>query len=322
MSTGPWRAGQTVTVSVPASSANLGPGFDSIGVGLEIRDQCTIVIRDEPGVAVHVTGEGTGAVPVDERHLVVRSLLRTWELLGVCRPAGLELTCVNRVPHGRGLGSSATAIVAGVSAAFALAHVANAGHLSVDLDAVNDIAAELEGHPDNSSASVFGGLTLSWTADAPAAREFARTQTVFLRPHPSIRPILLVPETALSTATARAVLPARVPLRDAAANGARAALLVHALTADPSLLLPGTRDWLHQEARRPSYAESMAIVDRLRSSGIAAAISGAGPSVLALVVGEGAGEVAAQAPSEWRLLDPGFAPQGVRVLGGNDGAPQ
>ncbi len=306
----PWTPGRSVTVSVPASSANLGPGFDSIGVGLEIRDRCTVTVAAEPGVRVEVTGEGAGSVPTDERHLVVRSLLRAWEVGGVDPPVGLDLVCRNLVPHGRGLGSSATAIVTGLGAAYALGAAERDGTASVDFAAVNDLAAELEGHPDNSSASVFGGLTLSWADDAEGGIGIRHTRTVCLTPHPGVRPVLFCPEVQLSTATARSVLPAQVLLRDAAANSARAALLVHALTVDPSLLLPATREWLHQEARRPSYAASMALVDTLRAAGHAAVISGAGPSVLVLATDvAGAG---AFAPAGWRVLDPGFATVGLR----------
>lgn len=307
----PWTPGRSVTVSVPASSANLGPGFDSIGVGLELRDRCTVTVAAEVGVRVTVTGEGAGSVPTNARHLVVRSLLRAWEVLEVAPPAGLDLVCINAVPHGRGLGSSATAIVTGVGAAYALAAAERDGAAAVDLAAVNDLAAELEGHPDNSSASVFGGLTLSWADDETGADDIPHTRTVCLRPHPDVRPVVFCPEVQLSTATARAVLPAHVLLREAAANSARAALLIHALTADPSLLVPATRDWLHQEARRPSYAESMALVDTLRAAGHAAVISGAGPSVLVLAT-DVAG-AAAHAPSQWRVLDPGFATAGVQL---------
>lgn len=312
--------GLAVTVTVPASSANLGPGFDSVAIGLDLRDRCTATISDRPGVRVSVSGEGAGAVPTDARHLVVRAMLRAWEVAGVAAPEGLDVVCVNAVPHGRGLGSSATAIVTGVGAAYGLMSARDGGgvadlgridHGVADLGAVNDLAADLEGHPDNSSASVFGGLTLSWADDAARAGGIPHTRTVRLDPHPTVRPVVFCPEVQLSTATARSVLPAHVLLRDAAANSARAALLVHALTAAPSLLLPATRDWLHQEARRPSYADSMALVDAFRAAGHAAVISGAGPSVLVLTSDVPA--VTAYAPAGWAVLDPGFAADGLRV---------
>lgn len=311
----PWRAGTSISIAVPASSANLGPGFDSIGVGLEVLDRCTVTIIDRPGVHVTVTGQGVGDVPCDERHLVVRALRRAWRVLGVPDPAGMQLVCHNTVPHGRGMGSSATAIVTGVGAAYGLASLASGGVARLDLDAINDVAAELEGHPDNSSASVYGGLTLSWTDDAPPTGVVSRTRTLRLRTHAAVVPVVFVPEVQLSTATARSVLPAQVRLGDAAANAARAALLVYALTADPDLLVPATRDYLHQEARRPSYAASMALVDRLRSDDHAAVISGAGPSVLVLARVRALAEVTATTPPGWRALTPGFAPEGIRLLG-------
>lgn len=310
----PWVAGQRVRVAVPASSANLGPGFDSVGVALDIVDHCTLSVRSDPGVEVRVSGQGSGTVPLDDQHLVVRSMRRAWEVIGVRAPSGYLVECHGAVPHGRGLGSSATAIVAGVGAAYALHALATSGRAAIDLGAVNDLAANLEGHPDNSSASVYGGMTLSWPDDDPGEGDIPRTMTVCLSPHPDIRPVVLVPQDQLSTATARAVLPSQVRLADAAANAARVGALVHAMTQAPGLLLAATRDYLHQEPRRPAYAASMAMVDSLRQAGIAAVISGAGPSVLALAVAEQAGFVAARAPQTWRIVDPGFALVGVRVL--------
>lgn len=316
----PWRAGLEVAVQVPASSANLGPGFDSVGVALAIFDSCRVTVLDppfagRPGLQVAVRGEGEGEVPLDEHHLVVRAMHRAFDVLGVTPPSTLRVECLNAVPHGRGLGSSATAIVTGISAAYALTALAREGAASLDLVAVNDLAAHLEGHPDNSSASVYGGATLSWPSDQPSAGPVPHTTTIQLSPHPDITPVVLVPRVQLSTATARAVLPAHVRLADAAANAARVGGLIHALTNEPGLLLPATRDYLHQEPRRPSYAESMALVDGLRAAGIAAAISGAGPSVLVLAVGEQIGALERFAPPGWSLLSPGFAVTGARVIG-------
>ena len=185
--------------------------------------------------------------------------------------------------------------------------------MAADLDAVNSLASELEGHPDNASATVFGGMTLSFTPDVvdPAAR-VTPTVTVRLPLHPDLTAIVFVPEATLATHTARALLPERIPLRDAALNSARAALLVEAATRRPELLVPATRDWLHQEARRPSYAASMALVDRLRTAGHAATISGAGPSVLALTTHDRVDDVTAGDDS-WRRLVPGIPAHGVTV---------
>ena len=306
---GEWQPGASVTVRVPASSANLGPGFDSIGLALGVWDRCRATILDLPGLEITVAGEGAGGVPTDSTHLVHRSLVHALDGLGEAAPAGLRLECDNAVPHGRGMGSSATAIVTGIAVAHALvAERDGQSSDDIDLTAVNDLAARLEGHPDNSSASVYGGVTLSWSDDPSSG-----TTTLRLAPHPDVVPVVFTPDTQLSTATARAVLPAQVRLADAAANSARAALLVHALTSAPQHLLDGTREWLHQEPRRPSYPRSMALVDSLRAAGHAAVISGAGPSVLVLATTATADEVRSSGDEGWRVLLPGIPTHGVSV---------
>lgn len=305
--TGP-RVGASVLVEAPASSANLGPGFDSIGMALGLWDRCVATVVATPGLVIDVRGEGAGQVPQDASHLLYRTMLTTWAELGVEPPEGLHLECTNTVPHGRGMGSSATAIVTGIVVAQALCGTGeDVGRF--DLGFTNDLAARLEGHPDNASASVFGGATLSWSEDAEGG-----TTTVNLRIHPDVVPIVFAPAAQLSTAKARAVLPAHVRLAEAAANSGRAALLVHALAVEPRHLVAATRDWLHQEPRRQSYAESMALVDRLRGAGHAAVISGAGPSVLALVLREALEAASALGPPGWRVLTPGIPATGVRVL--------
>lgn len=302
------RPGVSVRVRVPASSANLGPGFDSVGCALGLWDECTATVTAEAGLRIAVEGQGAGAVPLDASHLVHRAMLTAWGEAGVEPAAGLRLDCRNAVPHGRGMGSSATAIVTGIVAAQALLR-ASAGETDgvVDLDAANTLAARLEGHPDNASASIFGGVTLSWTAPD------GRTTTVRLPVHPRVEPVVFAPGTQLSTARARSVLPQQVRLADAAANSARAALLAHALGAAPEHLVEATRDWLHQEARRPSYPESMALVDALRAGGHAAAISGAGPSVLVLALRERVPRVVEHAPAGWAVHTPGIPAAGACV---------
>ncbi len=308
--------GAAVRVRAPASSANLGPGFDSVGLALGVWDEVEVRVVQRPGLLIEVEGAGSDGVPRDESHLVYRSLVRGLRELGAEPPAGLLLRTRNAVPHGRGMGSSATAIVAGVAAAQGLCRVGGVGGgtvgeaVEIDLTMTNDLAAELEGHPDNSSATVYGGLTLSWAAESgrPA------TRTVQLPLHPEVTAVVFVPEATLATHTARALLPERVPLRDAVHNSARCALLVEAATRRPDLLVDATRDWLHTEARRPSYAASMALVDRLRSQGHAATISGAGPSVLALVTRSVAASVIAD--DGWRRLAPGIPERGVSVHAG------
>lgn len=307
------RPGAAVEVRVPASSANLGPGFDSVGCALGVWDTCRATVTREPGLVVRVRGEGEGSVPLDEGHLVHRAMRAAWADLGVDPPAGLLLECENAVPHGRGMGSSATAIVTGIVAARAL-HDLTTGAPDVespDLTDANSLAARLEGHPDNASASVYGGVTLSWSDD-----DGAHTSTVRLEVHPDVEPVVFAPGTQLSTAKARSVLPQQVRLADAAANSGRAALLGHALSHAPEHLVAATRDWLHQEARRPSYPESMALVDALRADGHAAVVSGAGPSVLVLALRPRVERVRTFGGPGWRVLTPGIPPTGasVRVL--------
>ncbi|MEO6997999.1 MAG: homoserine kinase [Terracoccus sp.] len=314
-------AGRSVHVRVPASTANLGPGFDSVGLALGLWDEYIVTTSEVPGLQVEVTGEGRADVPTDERHLVVATMRHTWSAIGARPPAGLRVEAVNGVPHGRGLGSSATAIVAGVVAAQALSSkldTAAGEPVVVARDVTNHLASALEGHPDNASASVYGGLTLSWMPDGTGLDLGECTVTARPRLLPDTDVVGFVPEAQLATRTARAVLPETVPLRSAASGAGRAALLVHALTADPSHLHAATRDWLHQEPRRASYPETMALVDALRSQGWAAFVSGAGPTVLVLTTAAQARHVVLPdrfglAGSGWRRITPGVAHSGATV---------
>ena len=268
-----------VTVSVPATSANLGPGFDALGVALDLTDRVTAQVTEE-GFAVEVSGAGAGEVPTGADHLIVGTMLTTFQRLGVASPPGLRLTCHNRIPHARGLGSSSAAIVAGILLARALAPAAATGRTAApEAQPANDpalaLAAELEGHPDNVAPCLIGGFTIAWTSPSGAG-------AVRLTPSADVRPVVYVPEHRGLTAQARAALPEQVPHRDAVFNLARTALLVHALTAAPQLLLSATEDRLHQPYRAASMPETAGLVASLRGAGIPAVVSGAGPSVLAL----------------------------------------
>ncbi|MGE3284900.1 MAG: homoserine kinase [Pseudonocardia sp.] len=263
---------RSVRVRVPASSANLGPGFDTLGLALALHDEIEVETA-AAGLVVEVSGEGAGQVPVDDTHLVVRAMNAAWDVLGG-RPAGLRLRCRNRIPHSRGLGSSAAAAVAGAVAAAALADCDVIG----ERDALLQLTAGLEGHADNAAASLLGGLVVAWEASGNTARRF---DAVRLDAHPGIAPVALIAKAESSTAMTRGLLPAHVPLADAAFTGSRTALAVLAFTARPELLMPATEDRLHQSYRRPAYPESADLVDALRHHGIPAAISGAGPTVLA-----------------------------------------
>jgi homoserine kinase len=255
-----------VWVRVPASTANLGPGFDALGLALALYDEVEVALAPS-GLRIEVLGEGAGQVPTDEAHLVVRALRAACARCGY-RPDGLVLRCHNRIPHSRGLGSSAAAAVAGVLAGYALAG------MEPD-EAALDLAAGLEGHADNAGASLFGGLVISWK-DAQSFR------AVRVEPHPDLAPVLLVPAVTSSTKASRELLPAEVPHADAAFTAGRAALAVHALTSAPPLLLAATEDRLHQSYRRMAYPATGRLVDTLRAAGVPAAVSGAGPTVLAL----------------------------------------
>jgi homoserine kinase len=297
-----------VTVRVPATSANLGPGFDAYGLGLGLHDEVEVTLR-RSGLAVSAVGPDD--VPDSEDNLLVRSVRAMFDTLGRPQP-GLAVRAVNRVPHGRGLGSSAAAIVAGVTAAW---HLDTAGFLAGDgsaaepLPAAFDRAAALrvataiEGHPDNVAAALFGGLTVAWTgADGPRAYR--------AEPVADLRPVAFVPAVRTSTKDSRGRLPERLTHADAAFSAGRAGLLALALTqgdgsmsasARAGLLLAATQDRLHQPYRLPVVPESAALVERLRAAGVPAVLSGSGPTVLALAVG------GAQAATAVGVAAPGFA---------------
>ncbi len=269
----PWED-RPVTVRVPATSANLGPGFDALGLALALHDQVTAEVIGE-GLRIEVVGVGRETASLGDDHLVVRSMRAAFDVLGG-QPPGIRLRCGNKIPQGFGLGSSAAAIVAGLLAARAL----GGGH---GLDRLPDtvllrLAAELEGHADNVAACVAGGLTIAWGAGDSV-------RSTRLIPLAELRPVLCVPTVPLATEAARQVLPATVPHADAAANAARAALLIAALTSDARLLFDATEDFLHQPYRAAAMPTSTGLLNAFRAVGIPAVISGAGPSVLALLAG-------------------------------------
>ena len=292
----------SVRVRVPATSANLGPAFDCAGLALTCHD--VVEFASVPsGLTVDVTGIGAGELPTDESHLVVRAFRAACAELG-WSPPGLRVACENGIPQGRGMGSSAAAVVAGVVGAWALCR----GTDAIDRDAVLRLATELEGHPDNVAACFLGGATLSWMG--PDGGRAARLDVA-----PGIRPVVLVPPDTLSTHVARGLLPELVPHADASFNAGRAALLVHALTREPGLLPEATEDRLHQRQRAAAMPDSLSLVDRLRSAGHAAVVSGAGPSVLVLGVG-GIDTVESLAPEGWSTLPLEVDVHGARVMRG------
>lgn len=307
--------GSSVRVRVPATSANLGPAFDCAGLALSVHDELEFTVTDG-GLVVEMTGEGADTLPADESHLVVRAFRAACAELG-WTPAGLRIATVNGIPQGRGMGSSAAAVVAGVVGAWALCPDVDA----VDLDAVLRLVTEIEGHPDNVAACLLGGATLSWMAASGARADRLAVSDEVL-------PVVLVPETTLSTHVARGLLPELVPHGDAAFNAGRSGLLVHALTAEPALLLEATEDRLHQAQRGAAMPGSRDLLALLRAEGHAAVVSGAGPSLLVLTrwhpddrPGEPAaaarvGEVRALVPEGWRVLPLEIDRRGASVLAG------
>lgn len=263
--------GRRVAVTVPATSANLGPGFDSMGMALNWADETRVETISE-GYEVEVTGEGADFLPRDKSHLVVhviRETLREWGL----REPGLRLQVDNTIPIGKGLGSSSAAIVAGLAAAWGLAHPDQ----PLDHEWLLAVSAALEGHADNVGPAVFGEFALTWMEDPQTAR------AVSLPVHPRIRAMVFVPHAELMTSRARKALPSRIPFEDAKLNLSAAALLVHAMQHDPSQLWAATRDRIHQDYRAELYPDSYRLMTRLRDRGYAACISGAGPTVLVLL---------------------------------------
>ena len=293
-----------VRLSVPATSANLGPGFDSLGLALDLRDRLEAEVIDE-GLVIEVEGTGADEVPLDEGHLVVRSMRAAFEAMDA-EPSGLRLACTNAIPHARGLGSSSAAIVGGVSLARAL--VAG-GSLLMDDAALFGLAARLEGHPDNVAPAFHGGFVISGRDDG--GDFYAVPSGV----DPRISAVVLVPPAPVSTELARGLLPAEVPHAEAAANAGRTALLVAALGGQPDQLWRATRDYLHQRQRRTAMPESFDLVEALRADGVPAVISGAGPSVLAFANGPsapGTADLMARCPDGWTPLHLAIDPHGVR----------
>jgi homoserine kinase len=292
-----------ILVRAPATSANLGPGFDAMGLALTWYDEMEATATAS-GLTIEVAGEGADAVPRDESHLVVRSMRAAFDAMGARQPDGLAVRCRNRIPHARGLGSSAAAIVSGIVAARGLLVD---GTSRLDDPAALRLAAELEGHPDNVAACLLGGLTVAWSdADGAGAVSLA----------PGVRVVALVPPDPVSTTAARGLLPEQVSHADAAHNAGRAALLVAALSGsvDPVVLLAATDDRLHQSYRAAAMPESYDLIRRLRADGTAAVISGAGPTVLALLPPDADREpVQDRAPDGWLCLTPDVDVEGARL---------
>ena len=263
--------GRSVRVSVPATTANLGPGFDTLGMALTLGDELTATVVKGSAITVDVRGVGEGEVPTDETNLIARSMIHAFAAKGLPLP-GVHLVAHNVIPHGRGLGSSGAAIVAGVMAAKGLLQ----GIVEFDASELLAIATEMEGHPDNIAPSLFGGLTIAWMTDqGPKHKK--------LSVHRGVSLVVAVPENAsMSTQLARSLQPETVPHQDAIFNLSRSALLIAALIQSPELLFEATEDKLHQTYRASAMQDTDDLLQELRRKGFAAVVSGAGPSVLVL----------------------------------------
>lgn len=299
--------GTSVHVRVPATSANLGPGFDTLGLALAIYDELEVTALEPGRLEIEVSGVGEGEVPLDDSHLVVQAISHALGALGAAVP-GLRLIAHNTIPHGRGLGSSGAAIVAGVMAAAGLL----ADQLEVPGERLLALATDLEGHPDNVAPCLFGGLTIAWTSSAgsPHSKQ--------LIVHRGVSPVVLVPSATMSTKLARSLQPEQVPHADAIFNVSRSALLVAALIQSPELLFEATEDRLHQHYRASAMPQTARLIERLRAEGLPAVVSGAGPSVLVLCTDPAdrlrVAQIAAEDPeSGWNAILPAVDFQGARV---------
>jgi homoserine kinase len=270
-------------ISVPASSANIGPGFDCFGIALELRDRYAAQVLDDETFDVDVTGEGADEVKKDAKNLVIKSMLRGFEHMGA-KPRGIALRALNVIPHGRGLGSSASAIVGGLALARSLVLT---GEQYMSDEELITLATEIEGHPDNVAAAFYGGATLAWSESKTSSVGDTKNigRAVSLRVDDRIKALLLVPNNQLATAKARKLLPEIIPHQDAVLNSSRTALLVHALAERPDLLFIATEDLLHQKYRSQAMPKTIALVEKLRGAGLATVVSGAGPSVMVLYSG-------------------------------------
>lgn len=273
--------GFSVEVTAPATSANLGAGYDSFGLALSFADTVRARYSDVEVAhesRVEITGAGEDTLPRSSDHLILKVAEQILAARDVAGGDRLVLECENAIPQSRGMGSSAAAVVAGLSIADAASIAAGLPEPSASEKLA--WATHFEGHPDNAAPALFGGVTVSWYPEPD------RASSISLPVHPEVRAAVVVPNERLDTNVARDLLPRTVPHADAAANSAIAGLFVHAICHDPSLLLEATVDRLHQEYRRPAMLASLERIDALRAAGLAAVVSGAGPTVLVLGTGE------------------------------------
>ena len=300
---------QPIQVQVPATSANLGPGFDCLGLALTMHDRYMAQVMDEPGVDIDVTGEGAESIPTTDKNLVIKAMYKGFDFLGG-RPRGIALRQLNVIPHGRGLGSSAAAIVGGLVLARGLVLGGNERMSNEDM---LNIANEMEGHPDNVSAAIFGSANLAWQE---SQRGHVVAQALNFEVDPRIGALAFVPSTEFSTSKARKMLPESIPYSDAVKNSSNVAVLVQALQSRPDLLLGATEDYLHQSYRKDAMPNSYALMTKLRKAGVAAFISGAGPAVMVLHTGgdSEAAELERAAGEKFQMISLGISRTGVSLI--------
>jgi homoserine kinase len=291
-----------LTARVPATAANLGPGFDSFGLALDLWNEVTVDTDADPGVTWD--GEGANELPTDGTDMVSRAMARVERLATETHGAGfmlppLRVHGVNRIPLERGLGSSAAAAAAGIALAYRVLDPID----GPDPSTTFSVAAELEGHPDNAAAAIYGGFTI--VADGFVHR---------LAPDDRVRPVVLVPSLTLATGAARRALPETVPSSDAVFNVGHAALVVAALTSDPDLLQVALHDRLHEDVRLGFVPEARALVDELRHRNVPVCVSGAGPTLLAFEREE-SGAIPDPGPG-WRVMRLGVATTGLELVEG------
>ncbi|MFW9195744.1 homoserine kinase [Corynebacterium striatum] len=268
------EVGTKAIVTVPASSANLGPGFDTLGIALSLYDTVEVEVTNS-GLEVEIFGEGAEDLPRDGSHLVVKAIRSALNAADVSAP-GLRVVCNNNIPQSRGLGSSASAAVAGVAAGNGLAG------FPLTEQQVVQLSSAFEGHPDNAAASVLGNAVVSWTTVPVDGHSLPEYKAVTVDVHKDIKATALVPNFHASTQAVRRVLPSHVTHGDATFNVSRTAVQVVALQNYPELLWEGTRDRLHQPYRADVLPVTSEWVNRLRNRGFAAYLSGAGPTAMVL----------------------------------------
>ncbi|XOJ10752.1 homoserine kinase [Corynebacterium striatum] len=268
------EVGTKAIVTVPASSANLGPGFDTLGIALSLYDTVEVEVTNS-GLEVEIFGEGAEDLPRDGSHLVVKAIRSALNAADVSAP-GLRVVCNNNIPQSRGLGSSASAAVAGVAAGNGLAG------FPLTEQQVVQLSSAFEGHPDNAAASVLGNAVVSWTTVPVDGHSLPEYKAVTVDVHKDIKAAALVPDFHASTQAVRRVLPSHVTHGDATFNVSRTAVQVVALQNYPELLWEGTRDRLHQPYRADVLPVTSEWVNRLRNRGFAAYLSGAGPTAMVL----------------------------------------